>query len=194
MLTEADVSIRNLIKSASSILRGMDCLDPKVISLLFVEDNESDFILAKHLLQHNTKCNLTLCHRSNALGASTQFLCDRVKTVKEAEEVIPALDYDLYVLDLCLSDGDPFTLVKNMDSKGINFPFVIRTGSCQSEEVIQMALEAGALSFMCKDDSPCCLINTIRFAVRNYREKQIALKSPVPVSHHKSPVTVSHHN
>ena len=74
---------------------------------------------------------------------------DCVQTVRDAEEAIRSGDYDLFLIDLGLPDGDGLELIRSIRLSGVETPVLVLTARGSVEERIA-GLDAGADDYLIK--------------------------------------------
>lgn len=92
------------------------------------------------------------------------------KTVKDAVEIICAKDFDLYILDLTLPDGNGYDICKIIKAKG-DFPVIFLTAFDDEVNVVT-GLELGADDYISKPFRVKELLARIRSVLRRYSKEE----------------------
>ncbi len=92
------------------------------------------------------------------------------KTVKDAVEIICAKDFDLYILDLTLPDGNGYDICKLIKSKG-DLPVIFLTAFDDEVNVVT-GLELGADDYISKPFRVKELLARIRSVLRRYSKEE----------------------
>ncbi|MEX2584897.1 MAG: histidine kinase dimerization/phosphoacceptor domain -containing protein [Balneolaceae bacterium] len=125
--------------------------DPRVISLLVIEDNPGDFLLTEEYL-NDILANVILTN---------------VPTYREAYELLSdnAHLFDAILLDLTLPDMDGEELINNMLEVADATPIIVLTGHRDLEFSIK-TLSSGISDYLLKDElSPTLLYKSIVYSI-----------------------------
>lgn len=129
--------------------------DQPTCSVLFVEDNDSDFLLVSRLLQKRKAVTLGGFH----------FVVERAGTLAEAREKISRGRYDCVLLDAVLPDTTNLQGLVKLREQFPYLPIVMVTGLRQ-DFIALRALSEGAQDFVSKDRmSVKELVTAVRYAV-----------------------------
>lgn len=127
------------------------------MTIFVLEDDEAIGIGLNYILENENYC-VTLA-----------------KTIKEANEIISAKEFDLYILDLSLPDGQGYDVCKLIKSKG-DFPVIFLTAFDDEVNVVT-GFELGADDYISKPFRVKELIARIRSVLRRYsREEETKIK------------------
>lgn len=98
-----------------------------------------------------------------------------VKTVQEANKIISSKEFDLYILDLSLPDGQGYDVCKLIKSKG-DFPVIFLTAFDDEVNVVT-GFELGADDYISKPFRVKELLARIRSVLRRYsRDEETKIK------------------
>jgi signal transduction histidine kinase len=127
------------------------------LRLLFVEDNASDAMLVRGLLERS---------------AGEQLECQHVETLGLARRRVADTPFDAILLDLFLADSAGIETLSSMRLAAPRLPIVILTAS-DDEQTAMGALRAGARDYLVKGAFDGNLLwRIVRFAVEQNREEQ----------------------
>lgn len=129
------------------------------IRILFIEDDEDDFLLVRDLLSEVT---------------GTTYHLDWASDYEEATRSPSQPRYDVYLVDYQLGGMNGLDVLREMKSSGISDPVIILTGQGAYEIDLQ-AMKYGAADYLLKSqiNSPL-LERSIRYAIeRKNTEKQL---------------------
>jgi DNA-binding response OmpR family regulator len=84
-----------------------------------------------------------------------------VGTISAAEEQIAARDFDLYVLDNWLPDGNGVELCERIRASGSRSPIVFTSAIGQRQD-IDVAMDAGADRYLVKPYEPETLVKAVK--------------------------------
>lgn len=96
------------------------------------------------------------------------------KTVKEANEIVSSKEFDLYILDLSLPDGQGYDVCKLIKSKG-DFPVIFLTAFDDEVNVVT-GFELGADDYISKPFRVKELLARIRSVLRRYSKEETKIK------------------
>lgn len=110
-------------------------MNTKPIKILFVDDDEDDFIIARDLLRE-------IRNRT--------FEIDWASSFSKALEQIKKNEHDVYLVDYRLGENTGIGLLKEAIAAGCDQPFIMLTG--KGDHKIDMeAMQAGASDYLVKD-------------------------------------------
>lgn len=133
-------------------------MSKKVIRVLIIEDDQEDFLLAKHYLKDIR---------------THDYLIDWERDYSKALLLIAEQAHDVYLVDYNLGNNTGVDLVKQATNSGIQKPFIFLTGF-DKYTVDEKALEAGAVDFLIKNKiNKDLLERSIRYAIK---QKQVELE------------------
>lgn len=108
--------------------------DNSTLKLLLVDDDEDDFILARHILEEIE---------------GTSFKLDWAASYAQAMEAIDRQLHDIYFIDYRLGERNGLDLIQDAISKGCKAPMILLTG--QGDRGVDMdAMKAGAADYLVK--------------------------------------------
>ena len=122
--------------------------------ILLVEDNETITMGLKYSLEQEN------------------FEVDTAKNVVTAKSKIKKQDFDLYLLDIALPDGEGYEICKYVKEKG-NYPVIFLTAKDEETDVVQ-GLDMGADDYVIKPFRTRELISRINSVLRRYGNETIA--------------------
>ncbi len=122
--------------------------------ILLVEDNETITMGLKYSLEQEN------------------FEVDTAKNVVTAKSKIKKQDFDLYLLDIALPDGEGYEICKYVKEKG-NYPVIFLTAKDEETDVVQ-GLDMGADDYVIKPFRTRELISRINSVLRRYGNEVIA--------------------
>ena len=139
----------------------MDCVIPhtggpgiinldQTITLLSIEDSDHDFGRLEEILKHQSQVNLL-----------------RVKSIREAFEMIEAYPVELVFLDHILPDGTAFDFLRILDEEKKQLPVVVVTGQ-GNEKLASQIIQAGAYDYINKGNLN---LSSVTRMVKNALEK-----------------------
>jgi len=127
------------------------------IQILLVEDEESDYLVTKALFEQLD---------------NPAVILSWVRSYHEALEVLQSQEYDLFLVDYILADGNGLDLVREATNQGVRAPMIMLTGK-GSHEVDVEAMQAGASDYLVKGTiDPPLLERTIRYALERRRNRE----------------------
>lgn len=122
--------------------------------------------------------NLLLVEDNNDIAFNLQILLENesykvniAKTKKEAIKFISENEYDLYILDITLPDGNGFDLYED-NLKSLNKPTIFLTAKDEEENIIK-GLEIGAEDYITKPFSSRELLVRINKILTRYKKNNI---------------------
>lgn len=118
--------------------------------ILLVEDNETIILGLRYSLEQEN------------------FEVEVAQNVITAKSKIKKQDYDLYLLDIGLPDGEGFEVCKTIKEKG-NFPVIFLTAKDEETDVVQ-GLDMGADDYVIKPFRTRELISRINSVLRRYEK------------------------
>ncbi len=131
--------------------------DKITIRVLYVEDDEDDYILVRDMLNHV----------SNVYDYHLEW----AQTYQEAIEAFEERSYDLFLFDYHLGHNDDsgLKLLKEAQARKARGPFIFLTGA-GNHFVDFEAMRIGAADYLVKDDcSPALLERTLRYNLQQMR-------------------------
>ena len=118
--------------------------------ILLVEDNETITLGLKYSLEQEN------------------FEVDTAKNVVMSKSKIKKQEYDLYLLDIALPDGEGYEICKYIKVKG-NYPVIFLTAKDEETDVVQ-GLDMGADDYIIKPFRTRELISRINSVLRRYEK------------------------
>ncbi len=132
-------------------------LAQQVIRVLFIEDDEDDYILTRDLLEGIE---------------SARFEIDWVSDYQEGLERSCSNHYDVCLVDFRLGAHDGVELVREAISRGCHAPIIVLTGQ-GGREVDLAAMQAGAADFLNKSQITAPLLErSIRYSIQQRRAER----------------------
>jgi DNA-binding NtrC family response regulator len=123
------------------------------LSVLVVEDDDDDFLVARQLLISQDRW---------------RFEVDRAATYDEAKTLIDERRHDVYLIDYRLGAETGLDLVRECFNDEVGPPIILLTGQ-GDYEVDLMATQMGVTDFLLKDGlHPAILERSIRYAVSHH--------------------------
>ena len=119
--------------------------------ILLVEDNETIIMGLKYSLEQE------------------KFEIDTAKNVITAKAKIKKNEYNLYLLDITLPDGEGYEICKEIKEKG-NYPVIFLTAKDEETDVVQ-GLDMGADDYVIKPFRTRELISRINSVLRRYENE-----------------------
>lgn len=119
--------------------------------ILLVEDNETITMGLKYSLEQE------------------KFEIDTAKNVITAKAKIKKNEYNLYLLDITLPDGEGYEICKEIKEKG-NYPVIFLTAKGEETDVVQ-GLDMGADDYVIKPFRTRELISRINSVLRRYENE-----------------------
>jgi diguanylate cyclase (GGDEF)-like protein len=134
--------------------------EPKTIRILFVDDDEDDYLIVRDCLMD--------------LSGQTKFELDWVSTYQAGLTQIQRARHDIYLIDHYLGESSGLDLLKEAIQIGCQEPIIIITGQ-SAPELDYAAQQAGATDYLEKNQITGRLLErSIRYAMeRNQLLKQI---------------------
>lgn len=121
------------------------------IRILYVDDDEDDFILVKSLLQKITR---------------TKYTVDRASSFSETIEQL-VNDYNAFLVDYSLGKENGLVVLEAIKRKSKYAPVIMLTGM-ENLEIDRQAMKAGAADYLVKGNfNSDVLDRTIRYAIRD---------------------------
>lgn len=146
-------------------------MSSETLKILFIEDNEDDYIAVRDML---------------AMVQEPQFQVVWVSSYEEAitclsweqESLqVPSGYYDACLLDYHLGEHTGLEILQHTLSSGHQIPIILLTGE-GTRDIDRQALEMGAASFLAKDEiSPASLERTIRYAIKQKQMETLLRQS-----------------
>ena len=121
--------------------------------ILLIEDNETIIIGLKYTLEQEN------------------FDVDIAKNIIEAKSKIKNYDYNIYLLDIALPDGEGYEICKYVKEKG-NYPVIFLTAKDEEKDVVQ-GLDMGADDYIIKPFRTRELVSRINSVLRRYENTNI---------------------
>ena len=148
-----------IVKKIQSIR--LDCVIPhtggpgiinldQTITLLSIEDSDHDFGRLEEILKHQSQVNLL-----------------RVKSIREASEMLKTHPIELVFLDHILPDGTAFDFLRILDEEKKQLPVVVVTGQ-GNEKLASQIIQAGAYDYINKGNLN---LSSVTRMVKNALEK-----------------------
>lgn len=132
----------------------------ETISVLLVEDNRGDYVLAREMLSSST---------SSSASAGVLFNLLWAETFTAAVEKLRAERVDVILLDLSLPDASGLDCFYSMRALAPNVPILVLTG-LDDEKTAIGAVKAGAQDYLVKGQlQNDILVRGIRYGVERYR-------------------------
>ena len=125
----------------------------KMRKILLIEDNETIIIGLKYTLEQEN------------------FDVDIAKNIIEAKSKIKKYDYNIYLLDIALPDGEGYEICKYVKEKG-NYPVIFLTAKDEEKDVVQ-GLDMGADDYIIKPFRTRELVSRINSVLRRYENTNI---------------------
>ena len=123
------------------------------VKVLLVEDDEDDYVIAKHVL---SRCQ-------------TRFVVDWARDFEEAMNKVSSRRYDLLLLDHGIGSKSGIDLLKMIREFGILIPAVFLTQR-HEREIDMAAMDAGAVGYLVKGEFDSRLLErTLRYALRTIK-------------------------
>lgn len=97
--------------------------------------------------------------------ADAGYVADLVETVAYCRELDETVDYDLYLIDLTLPDGDGIDLIRELRRKNRTAPVLIITARAALDDRV-LGLDAGADDYLVKPFNHLELLARIRAVMR----------------------------
>jgi len=123
----------------------------ETIKVLLIDDDEDDYILTRELLSEVK------------VG---KYALDWAPSYEEGLGVIARGDHDVCLVDYHLGEHTGVQLIREARQSGLTTPMILLTGQGNHEVDVE-AMEAGAIGYLVKDETPTArLERTIRYAVQ----------------------------
>lgn len=136
-------------------------MNKKVLSLLVVEDNPSDFLIIEQMLRSDAESAFTTMH---------------VTSCESAENLLAVHGFDLILLDLMLPDSEGIDTFFRIKSNNNQPPILILSGVKDAELALK-AVQNGAQDYLMKGDfDDKWLVKSIQYAVERHRLETEALQ------------------
>ena len=130
-------------------------LEPKTIHLLFIDDDEDDYLILQGYL--------------TGLSGQEKYVLDWAQTYQAGLLHIQRAKHDIYLIDHYLGEFSGLDLLKEAIQAGCQAPIIIVTGK-SDREIDQAALMAGAMDYLVKDQMDGQLLErSIRYALERNR-------------------------
>ena len=140
-----------------------------VSSILLVEDDEDDYVLARDLL-------------FEIYGESLQL--DWTQTWNEGLEEIVQGTHDLYLIDYNLGAGNGIELVREIIARGCTVPVILLTGQ-DDRHIDLQAMKAGATDYLIKGEITAALLErAIRYAIKHHQSEEALRESEKRLRQH----------
>lgn len=132
-------------------------IEKKNIRVLLVEDDEDDYLITKEILS----------------GIKyTKYILDWVDNYETAIQSVQQSRHDVYLIDYRLGAHDGLELIRNCNSQGYNYPFIILTGQSDYQTDLN-AMQAGATDYLIKGRFDEILLErSIRYAIEQKKTEQ----------------------
>lgn len=132
------------------------------IRVLIIEDDQEDFLIAKHYLIKNQQSN---------------YHIDWEPSYEKALGRIIEQDHDVYIIDYNLGEHTGTNLVKQVINSGVNVPFIFLTGM-NKHSIDMEALEVGAVDYLLKNRlNEENLERSIRYAIKQKETENRLIES-----------------
>jgi DNA-binding response OmpR family regulator len=136
-------------------------MDSDAITVLLVEDDEDDYIIANELLMETE---------------AGEFHLDWVATYDAAIEKMSLNQHDVYLVDYVLGEKNGLDLLHEARKKGCKAPIIFLTGR-GDREIDLAAMKAGAADYLDKEDLRAPLLErSIRYAIERKRSEEERLQ------------------
>lgn len=129
-------------------------MNPRLIKVLLVDDDEDDFILTRELFSE-------VKNQSYELEWASSY--------DKALEIIRARDHDVYLFDYRLGAYSGLDLLKEIQAADKRIPVIFLTGQTEGDVDVE-AMHAGAEDFLVKAHlNPTSLEHAVRYAIERKR-------------------------
>ena len=140
-----------------------------VSSILLVEDDEDDYVLARDLL-------------FEIYGESLQL--DWTQTWNEGLEEIVQGTHDLYLIDYDLGARNGIELLREIIARGCTVPVILLTGQ-DDRHIDLQAMKAGATDYLIKGEITAALLErAIRYAIKHHQSEEALRESEKRLRQH----------
>lgn len=141
-------------------------MNPRVIRVLLVDDDEDDFILTREFFSEIK---------------SRRYELEWASSYDRAREIIATRDHDVYLFDYRLGENSGLDLLKETQTGEKRVPVILLTGQTEGDVDVE-AMHAGAEDFLVKAHlSAKSLERAIRYAIeRKGAEKEIQKLAAFP--------------
>lgn len=130
-------------------------LEPKTIHLLFIDDDEDDYLILKGYLTE--------------LSGQEKYVLDWAQTYQAGLLQIQLAKHDIYLIDHNLGEFSGLDLLQEAVQAGCQAPIIIVTGQ-SDREIDQVASMAGAMDYLVKGQMDGQLLErSIRYALERNR-------------------------
>ena len=107
-----------------------------MIHILYIEDNNDDYLLAKHSLEKDKKISISV---------------KRASTWLEGLNLLHNNDFEILLLDYKLPDRNGLEIIELLRKENINIPIIMLTGG-GDEHIAVDAMKEGVWDYFTKDD------------------------------------------
>lgn len=141
-------------------------MNPRLIKVLLVDDDEDDFILTREFFSEIK---------------SQRYEIEWASSHDKALEIIGSREHDVYLFDYRLGAYSGLDLLKEIQSRGNRIPVILLTGQTEGDVDVE-AMHAGAEDFLVKAQlSAKSLERSIRYAIeRKSAEREIQKLAAFP--------------
>lgn len=134
------------------------------IRVLFIDDDEEDFLIVKKYLSKIEK---------------TKYIIERAIDYEEAIKKIKLNNHDVYLVDYLLGNKNGLDIVNEIGIKYSKKPFIFLTGQ-KNKDVDISAMEHGVSDYLVKDKiDPYILERTIRYAIHSKNLENEIIKQKI---------------
>lgn len=131
----------------------------KGIKILVVDDDEDDAILVRDFINEGMRRN--------------PYSIEQASSFSEALSRIDTNDYDIFLLDYQLGEGNGLQLMQEIRSKGVPSPVIFLTGH-GDEEIAVSAMKAGAADYLPKTKLTSHLLcHSISYSLELYKTNEL---------------------
>jgi PAS domain S-box-containing protein len=128
------------------------------VRVLLIEDQESDYLLVRRILDRIEP---------------RRFDLEWVRNAEAGRRGLLGGEHDVCLLDYNLGIDDGITMLRECRGRGIEMPVILLTG-CGDYRTDMAAMQAGAADFLVKDElSPAVLERSIRYATERDRTARV---------------------
>lgn len=136
-----------------------ETVSTETVKILVIDDDQGDFEMARSMIGQIDQ-------------RGVEYEVDWVPSFQEAVDAFRQNDFDFYIVDYFLEDGDGLDLVRMAREMGVREPIVMLTGR-GSHEVDVEAMKAGASDYLVKGRiDPDVLERTIRYCRERARAQE----------------------
>ena len=103
--------------------------------------------------------------------------CGEADSVANTPRLVSELNPDLLLLDIRLSDGDSFPLIRLLAEQRPKLPILVLSQFCEPS-FAERALRSGAMGYVAKQDAAHCVVEAIRAVLAGYEYLSPSLSIP----------------